>query len=149
MRTPASCHGFVLIVVVVLTALTAGLLAMLSLWASYRYREVQSERVRQVTRAVSNSAVAYARVHLSEWKSNPPAGSLVLDVSSLAPTGMSASASVAFVIEGNQRVCRIASRVERGTIASGDTVDLPLGPAPATSPASSVPAVEKAAPEPP
>jgi type II secretory pathway pseudopilin PulG len=144
MRTPTSRNGFALIVVVVLTALTAGLLSMLSLWAAYRYREVQSERARQVARAIGDSAVAYARSHLNEWKSAPPADRLVLDVSSLAPAGMSASASVVFVIEDGRRVCRVSSRAERGAIASEDTVDLPLGPAPATS---SAPAVEKAAPD--
>lgn len=133
MKGPASRSGFALVVVVVLTALTAGLLSMLTLWANYRYREVQSERLRQAAHAVSDSAVAYARSHLSEWRSNPPVDRIVLEVDSLVPAGMSASASVVPVTEGGRRVCRISSRVEGGALTSGDTVDLPLGPAPTTS----------------
>lgn len=149
MKRPASRSGFALVVVVVLTALTAGLLSMLTLWASYRYCEVQSERIRQVTHAISDSAVAYAKSHLSEWKSNPPADCIVLDVDSLAPSGISASASVMIVTQDRHRVCRIFSRVECGVLASGDTVDLPLGPVPTTSSTttSSAQVMEKAAPE--
>lgn len=149
MKTPASRSGFALVVVVMLTALTAGLLSMLTLWASYRYREAQSERIRQVTHAICDSVVAYARSHLSEWKSNPPADRIVLDVDSLAPSGMSASAWVIIVTQDGHPVCRISSRVECGALASGDSVDLPLGPVPTTSSTttSSAQAMEEAAPK--
>ena len=130
-------HGFVLVVVVMLAALTAGLLATVGTWAAYRYRGLRAERVRQVTRAVADSSAAYARLHLDEWKKSPPAAEIALDVSSLAPTGMTASASIAFVVEDGRQICRISSYVDRGSLAAADTTDIPLGPAPATAPAAS------------
>ena len=132
---PAHRHGFMLIVVVVVMCLAAGVLAILTTWTMQRYREVQAERVRQVMRAVSDSAVAYARLHLGEWDRRLPAGTITLDVASLAPPGFSAAATVEIVSEGGRRLCRVASHVERGMLAGADMVDLPMT-APATSSAS-------------
>ena len=137
MRKANRRHGFVLVVVVMLAALTAGLLAVIGTWGAYRYRGLRAERVRQVTRAVSDSAVSYARVHLDEWKKSPPPTGIDLEVSSLAPAGMTASSSISFVVEDGRRLCRISSRVDRGSLAAADTADIPLGPAPATAPTAS------------
>ncbi len=130
-------RGFVLLVVVLLAALTAGLLAMVGTWGAYRYRGLQAERVRQVTRAVADSSLSYARLHLDEWKKSPPATSIELDVSDLPPPGMTASAGIAFVVEDGRQICHISSYVDRGSLAAADTTDIPLGPAPATAPAAS------------
>ncbi len=130
-------HGFVLIVVVMLAALTAGLLATVGTWAAYRHRGLQAERVRQATRAVAAGSLAYARLHLDEWKKSPPTAGIELDISALAPAGMTASARIAFVVEDGRQICRIFSYVDRGSLAAADTTDIPLGQAPTTAPATS------------
>lgn len=137
MRRPRR-RGFMLMTVVVVMSLAAGVLAVLAGWSIQHYREVQAERVRQVTRAVSDSAAAYARQHLAEWGRRPPTVPIRLDVGSLAPPGLSATATVEIVTGDGRRVCRIAAHVERGSLAAADMVELLMAePATSSAPVSS------------
>lgn len=134
MSARARRHGFVLILVIVVMVLTAGVLALTATWGAYRYRELQADRLRCAMRAVSDSAVAYARLHLPEWSVRPPADGIELDVGGLVSSGMSARAAITIETDGDRRFCRVSSRVERGVLVATDEIELPLGPTAATAP---------------
>ena len=145
MKTRERRRGFVLIIVLIVMTLTAGVLALVASWGVYRHRELQLDRVRLGSRVINDSALAYARLHLAEWTAQPPDSGIDLDVGSLALRGLTASATVSVVTDGNRRVCRIATRVERGSLLATNEIDLPMGPPaealPSTSP-STAPAIE-------
>jgi hypothetical protein len=58
---------------------------------------------------------------------------------------LTASATVSVLTDGSRRVCRVATRVERGSLVATKEIDLPMGPpaeaSPSTSP-STAPATE-------
>ncbi len=145
MKSGGRRRGLVLTIVLIVMTLTAGVLALIACWGVYRYRELQLDRVRLGAQVINDSALAYARLHIAEWTAQPPDSGIDLDVSSLAPRCLTASATVSVMTDGERRICRIATRVERGSVVATNEIDLPLSsPAdvsPSTMP-STAPAVE-------
>jgi hypothetical protein len=125
-RQPHRQRGAILVLVVVVMTVVAGSLAAMGTFAAFRYREVRVERARQVNRAIVDSAAGWVADKRNDWMADPPRQPVELDVKSLLPPEMTASATVTARKEEGMLKCTVATRVEYGVYAASNEVELPM-----------------------
>jgi hypothetical protein len=123
-RRPHRQRGIVLVIVVVAMTFVAGMLAILATFAAQHYREVKVERVRQVNRAVLDSAARFAASKAGDWSTKPPEGPIEVDVKPLLPAGMAGQATMTLRKDNDQLVCQVDTRVESGSYAASSQLAL-------------------------
>lgn len=121
-------RGFTLILVLTIIVLVAGMLSVLAAGAAGLYRDRQGQLVEQVSRAVADSAAAYARRHIPAWAENPPERDIQLDIEPLLPEGMTGTCVLSFPTVDEQRLCRITAHVVQHAYGALETLDLSLNP---------------------
>lgn len=119
-------RGLMLAMVMMIMAMISGILLVVATCSVNSHRDRQGECVRRVKRALTSSAVVYARQHLGEWSVHPPNDPIVLDVSALVPERMKGSAQVSFETTEAGPVCCVTVRAERFGIATSARVDLAM-----------------------
>jgi hypothetical protein len=100
-----------LLLVVVSMALIGGMVSALASYSVRAWQRGQAERLRIAARAVADSAAEYARFHLEDWHSSPPAEAIVLDVAELLPSGLSGSATVDCSGAAGSMICQVSVEV--------------------------------------
>lgn len=119
-------RGVFLVIVVIAIALMGGLLTLLARNATRAYQDHQQTRIHCVSRAVTDSAVAYARAHRGEWATTQPAEAVTLDVQELLPLKYTAAVSLEFLHRDDRPMCRVTTRVERLGVGISDEVEIEL-----------------------
>jgi type II secretory pathway pseudopilin PulG len=123
---PNSRRGLILVLVIVVTALIGGGLAVLTAWAAEGYRTRQADRARLTARALTDSAAAYARAHLEEWSTRAPTQPVTLDVSALLLPNMTGSATITFETIDGRAVCHATGAAQVGPSTAMDEIDLDM-----------------------
>ncbi len=133
-RTRTQRRGVVLLLAVMLMAIMAGLLSVIALETARLHQQRQADRVRAAVSAVSDSAVAYARLNVNSAPASRPSEPVELDVTSLLPKPMAGSANLTFPnVDGS--VCRVTVRASLGGQSFERVTDVSLSTPPTTAPA--------------
>jgi len=107
-------RGVILILVLMIITIVGGFLTFLAVNRSNYYRMRQAERVRIMTRQITDSAADYVRMHKQLWAENPPEKPLELDVSKLLPSNMTGSATIHCLKVDGRQICRVSASVIKG-----------------------------------
>jgi FlaG/FlaF family flagellin (archaellin) len=119
-------RGVVLVLAVLLMGIVAGLLSVLAVHATRIHQQRQADRVRATVRAMSDSAVAYARLHVVSNPGNLPGEPVALDVTALLSPEMTGSAVLTFHTDEGRGLCRITAQAALGGRHFQSTTDLQL-----------------------
>jgi hypothetical protein len=107
-------RGMMLLLAVLLMGISAGLLGLLSMHAVRLHQQRQADRVRAAVRAMSDSGVAYAHVHILPDPDSIQTEPVQLEVAALLGRDMTGSAVVSFPELDGQKVCRVTAKAALG-----------------------------------
>lgn len=119
-------RGVFLVIVVITVALMGALITLLTRNATRAYQDHQETRVRCALKAVTDSAVAYARAHRGQWATTPPVDAITLDVGELLPPKYAATVMLTFAHQDHRPTCLVTTRVERLGVGISDEVEIEL-----------------------